>query len=92
MRVIQDYDTYVLQSLAKGYKREQIGVSWTKLQRIKINKYIEQTLGTSSVIEMITSGVRKLLCCKNAQPSDDEDDASDAFVSKGKEEKKKWKK
>ena len=61
------------------------------MQRIKINKYIEQTLGTSSVIEMITSGVRKILCYKNFKTSNDEDDASDAFVSEGKEEKKKWK-
>ena len=45
-RVIQDYDTYVQQSLAKGYKRKEIGVSWTKLQRIKIKKYIRQTFGT----------------------------------------------
>lgn len=44
-RVIQDYDTYVQQSLAKGYKRKEIGVSWTKLQRIKIKKYIRQTFG-----------------------------------------------
>lgn len=34
------------QSLAKGYKRKEIGVSWTKLQRIKIKKYIRQTFGT----------------------------------------------
>lgn len=33
------------QSLAKGYKRKEIGVSWTKLQRIKIKKYIRQTFG-----------------------------------------------
>ena len=34
------------QSLAKGYKRKEIGVSWTKLQRIKIKKYIRQTFGS----------------------------------------------
>ena len=37
------------QSLAKGYKRKEIGVSWTKLQRIKIKKYIRQTFGSNDL-------------------------------------------
>jgi len=35
LRIIQDYDMYVMRSMDRGYNRKQIGVSWSKFQRMK---------------------------------------------------------
>ena len=40
LRIIQDYDMYVVRQVARGYKANQIGISTSKLMRIKImNKF-----------------------------------------------------
>lgn len=42
-RIIQDYDLYVERSMERGYDRKQLGISWSKFQRIrwfsKVKKY-----------------------------------------------------
>ena len=35
LRIIQDYDMYVNRSMQRGYNRKEIGLSWTKYQRMK---------------------------------------------------------
>ena len=35
LRIIQDYNMYVDRSLSRGYNRKEIGISWTKFQRLK---------------------------------------------------------
>ena len=35
LRIIQDYDMYVARSMQRGYNRKEIGLSWTKFQRMK---------------------------------------------------------
>ena len=50
LRIIQDYDMYVNRSMDRGYNRKEIGLSWTKYQRVKFmtrmktnaSKYVEK--------------------------------------------------
>ena len=46
MRIIQDYDMYAMRSMARGYSRKQIGLSWSKYQRMKwydkLTKYAQK--------------------------------------------------
>lgn len=35
LRIIQDYDMYVMRSLQRGFDHKQIGVSWRKYQQLK---------------------------------------------------------
>ena len=46
LRIIQDYDMYVSRSMQLGYNRKQIGLSWSKFQRMKwfnkLKKYAEK--------------------------------------------------
>ena len=46
LRIIQDYDMYAMRSMQRGYDRKDIGLSWSKYQRIKwyarLKKYAEK--------------------------------------------------
>ena len=46
LRIIQDYDMYVMRSIKRGISRKEIGISRSKLTRIKvrgeINKYVDK--------------------------------------------------
>lgn len=46
MRIIQDYDLYAMRSMERGYKRKEIGLSWSKYQRMKwfarLKKYAQK--------------------------------------------------
>jgi len=46
LRIIQDYDMYVSRSMQRGYNRKEIGLSWSKFQRMKwfnkLKKYAQK--------------------------------------------------
>jgi len=42
LRIIKDYDMYVERSLARGFKREEIGISSTKAFRIKLKSTLNK--------------------------------------------------
>jgi choline-phosphate cytidylyltransferase len=42
LRIIKDYDMYIERSLARGYKREDIGISRTKELRIKFKSNMKE--------------------------------------------------
>ena len=42
LRIIKDYDMYVERSMSRGYDRKEIGVSATKVFRIKLKQQIHK--------------------------------------------------
>ncbi|XP_056159842.1 choline-phosphate cytidylyltransferase 1-like isoform X1 [Syzygium oleosum] len=42
MRIIKDYNKYVMRNLARGYSRKDLGVSYVKEKRLKVNMGIER--------------------------------------------------
>ena len=74
LRIIQDYDMYVFRSMERGYNRKQIGISWSKFQRIKwlkkmknyANKYENRFMTMRNELKTLTfnrfkNHVKKLL-------------------------------
>jgi|FrelakmetLWP11LW_1041352.scaffolds.fasta_scaffold55664_1 choline-phosphate cytidylyltransferase len=74
LRIIQDYDMYVFRSMDRGYNRKQIGLSWSKFQRMKwlkkmksyANKYENRFMKMRNELKTLTfnrfkSHVKKLL-------------------------------
>lgn len=44
LRIIKDYDLYITRQVARGYKAKEIGISKTKLMRIKLRNKFEKFL------------------------------------------------
>ncbi|XP_039166565.1 choline-phosphate cytidylyltransferase 1 isoform X2 [Eucalyptus grandis] len=42
MRIIKDYNKYVMRNLARGYSRKDLGVSYVKEKRLRVNMGIEK--------------------------------------------------
>ena len=42
LRIIHDYDMYVQRSMDRGYGRKEIGVTWSKYQRLKLFKRMKK--------------------------------------------------
>jgi hypothetical protein len=48
MRLIKDYDEYVLRNLARGYSRQDLNVSLLRASQIQLNSQISQLKATFS--------------------------------------------
>ncbi|XP_020579263.1 choline-phosphate cytidylyltransferase 1-like, partial [Phalaenopsis equestris] len=44
MRMLKDYNQYVMRNLARGYTREELGVSYVKEKRLRVNMGLEKLL------------------------------------------------
>ncbi|KAK8944098.1 hypothetical protein KSP39_PZI007801 [Platanthera zijinensis] len=44
MRMLKDYNKYVMRNLARGYTREELGVSFVKEKRLRVNMSVEKFL------------------------------------------------
>uniref|UniRef100_A0A7C8ZE67 choline-phosphate cytidylyltransferase n=2 Tax=Opuntia streptacantha TaxID=393608 RepID=A0A7C8ZE67_OPUST len=67
MRILKDYNEYVMRNLSRGYTRKQLGLSYVKEKRLRVNmglkKLQEQVKkGQEKVGEKATSFIVPLLC------------------------------